>query len=269
VDKAADNNAIAEDAEEGGGAGEEEDGPATLSDVLRRVFAELIANPATGLFEGSAAATAAAALSTDGDAGVGEPRAIRRAAVAVLPRADAAPGDLRAVGRLLAKALIEGIALEAPLAPTALAALLGRLSGGGGAGNGVLAGEKTALEHLSAWDAAESDRLWTALLAGAHVSGGTGGQARAGAVAAAAAAAVLLGGGRREALDALHEGFAETMQRAGLEAALGVLDEWCDRPAFSTSFTLAHVMPFLIEICSVPTTCSFVVMTDSVWLPPG
>jgi hypothetical protein len=268
VDKAADNNAITEDAEEGGGAEEEEDGPATLSDVLRRVFAELIAHPAAGLFEGSAAATAAAELSTDGeegDAGVGEPRAMRRAAVAVLPRADAAPGDLRAVGRLLAKALIEGIALEAPLAPTALAALLGRLGGGGGAG--VLAGEKTALEHLSAWDPAESDRLWTALLAGAPLAGGTGGQARSGAVAAAAAAAVLLGGGRREALDALHEGFAETMQRAGLEAALGVLDEWCVRPAYPTSFTLAHVMPFSNR--DLPTTSSFVGVSDSVWLPPG
>lgn len=243
--------ALAEEAE---AIGEDEedtaDAPATLSDTLRRAFEALIASPDSALFECSAAAAAARAASADEAAAAGG-ECQRQQAVLVLPKAGASPDDLRAVGRLLAKAFIEGISLEAPLAPTALAALLGRLGGGtgggangagGGSEDGVLTGVKTALDHLSAWDPAESERLWMFWLAGESGAGDAGDAAPAGAEKPAgaaagggghsrraavlsAAAAQLLGGGRREALAALGVGFAEIVQRAGLGDALGFLDE--------------------------------------------
>ena len=203
---------------------------ATLSDALRAAFA-LIASPEAGIFEAGPAAAAA-----------GHPSLL-------LPRADAAVAVLGAVGRLLAKAWVEGVAVDVPLAPTALAALLGRLYGGGSVsdsaspgtatGNGVLGGSQRALEHLAAWDPPAADRLWAVLLgegasaadamaAAGLAGGGSAPLAGAGRPAAveAAAAAVLLGGGRGAALESLGHGFLEVVAAAGVGSALDVLDEW-------------------------------------------
>jgi len=218
----------------------DEPAAATLSLALRTAFA-LLAAAEDGVFE------------RGGDAGL------------LLPAGGGGGGAARGAGRLLGKALVEGVDVSLPLAPTAVAALLGRLRGGA-SGRGVLGGAATALEHLRAWDPAACRALWGVLLgdsspaalaaAGVPAAADLHGAGRPAAVASAAAER-LLGGGRGVALEALGAGFQEVrpkscprtvrasysslchllasprdgrsrlqvVRQAGLESALSVLDE--------------------------------------------
>lgn len=181
---------------------DEEDAPEqTLSDLLL----EVLGRAANVLFEPNPRSAAPAAAAAEVGAEAAAPRPLR------LPRADASPAALRGVGALLAKSWVEGICQSLPLAPTAVAALLGRLSP-------ELSGARNALAHLSAWDADAAERLLPALL-----GSNTGGEAARGV---ARAAAQQLVSGREAALAALREGFAAVVTAAGLADSLCWIDEW-------------------------------------------
>jgi hypothetical protein len=147
--------------------------------------------------------------------------------------ADRAPDAcFDALGRILARCLLEGLAVDLEFAPTVYAALLGREAA-------AVAAPGHALAHLAAWDeaAAAQHRATLASRLGAgselltvdtYLSNGDETllcDALKRDVIVAAIARQLVGR-RRGALDALRSGFGAVAEAAGLAPALVLLDEW-------------------------------------------
>jgi len=149
-----------------------------------------------------------------------------------LPRAGADRGQLAALGRVLAKCLLDGIAVEVEFAPTAYAALLDRAEA-------AMLRPGTALAHLAAFDADRasthrstlSTRLGAGsalLTAGAYLGNEdeTPLSDANKALLVCANARLLLLESRAAELSALKRGFDELVRAAGIEPALAQLSEW-------------------------------------------